>query len=171
VALDDLEKRFPPTECSMFVAVGYNHLNKTRAKLYGLCKAMGYSLASYISSTATHYGEIEVGDNCLILEKVVIQPFVKIGNNVIVWCGCLLGHDVVIGDHCFVSAATIAGNVTVGPYCFIGVNATLRDGIKVGAESVIGAGALLLKDAPPGSVYRGVEAVRASFPSSRLRAI
>jgi carbonic anhydrase/acetyltransferase-like protein (isoleucine patch superfamily) len=40
----------------------------------------------------------------------------------------------------------------VGNNVFIGVNATLRDGVKVLDETLVGAGALIMKD----TMYRGV---------------
>jgi len=47
----------------------------------------------------------------------------------------------------------ISGHVTVGAYSFIGVNATLRNSISIGEASLIGAGALIMKDTRPHSVY------------------
>lgn len=43
--------------------------------------------------------------------------------------------------------------VTIGPYCFLGVNSTIRDGIKIAKECVIGAGAVILKDTQEKEVY------------------
>jgi acetyltransferase-like isoleucine patch superfamily enzyme len=41
----------------------------------------------------------------------------------------------------------------VGAYTFIGVNATTRDAITIGERCVIGAGAVILRDAADGEVY------------------
>ena len=65
----------------------------------------------------------------------------------------------------------ISGGVEVGEQCFIGVNATLRDHIKVGAKCVVGAGSLLLADAEPEGVYIGAATERSRVPSTRLRGI
>jgi acetyltransferase-like isoleucine patch superfamily enzyme len=61
--------------------------------------------------------------------------------------------------------------VTVGDHCFIGVNATIADNLSVGARCVIGAGALLLRDAPDGSVYPATATERSKVSSDRLRGI
>lgn len=55
----------------------------------------------------------------------------------------------------------ISGNVQIGESCFIGVNATFRDGIVVAPECVIGAGALIMKNTEHGGVYapRGTEPI------------
>jgi carbonic anhydrase/acetyltransferase-like protein (isoleucine patch superfamily) len=65
----------------------------------------------------------------------------------------------------------ISGGVEIGEACFIGVNATLRDHVKIGARCVIGAGALILADAEPEGVYLGAATERSKVPSSRLRKI
>lgn len=69
-----------------------------------------------------------MGDNCFVFENQTIQPFVKIGNDVIIWSGNHIGHHSMIGDHCFISShVVISGNVKIEPYCFLGVNSSIRD--------------------------------------------
>ena len=46
-------------------------------------KSLGYTMASYISTRAYIGYEVEIGDNCFIMENNVIQSFAKIGNNVV----------------------------------------------------------------------------------------
>lgn len=172
VPFESLENLYPPDAFAMFVAIGFSRVNKARANVYGACKARGYELISYVNSKATQWGEFDLGDNCFIFENNVIQPFVRIGNNVILWSGNHIGHDAVIEDHCFVAShAVISGNVRVGEYSFIGVNATIRDGVVIGPECVIGAGALIVKDAEREGVYKGVASERANVPSSRLKGL
>jgi sugar O-acyltransferase (sialic acid O-acetyltransferase NeuD family) len=170
VPFETIEQTHPPDQFAMFVAIGFKRLNKARAEIYNQCKAKGYELISYINSKAVQWGEITVGDNCFIFENNVLQPFVRIGNDVIIWSGNHIGHDSVIGDHCFIAShAVISGNVKIGSHCFIGVNATFRDGITVGPECVIGAGALILKDTKPGEVYAAEGTPASKVPSSRLK--
>ena len=59
--------------------------------------------------------------------------------------------------------------MTIGENSFLGVNATLRDNITLGARCIVGAGALVLADAPAGSVFpaQGTEVSR--VPSHRVR--
>jgi len=154
VPFDKVEEHYPPDKFKMFVAIGYTQLNTTRAEKYYVAKKKGYELVSYICSKATYWDDLSMGDNCFILENQVIQPTVKIGNNVIIWSGNHFGHNVVIGDHCYISShVVLCGGVKVGPYSFIGVNATVRDEVIIGEKCVIGAGALILGDAPDKAVY------------------
>lgn len=154
VPFEQLHERFPPGDFAMFVAIGFSRVNQARREVYEACKARGYELITYVSSRAMRSAETQIGDNCFIFEANVLQPFVRIGNDVVLWSGNHIGHDSVIGDHCFIAShAVISGNVTVGSSSFIGVNATIRDGVAIAPDCVIGAGALIMRDTKHGGVY------------------
>jgi sugar O-acyltransferase (sialic acid O-acetyltransferase NeuD family) len=165
---EELEREHPPDEVSMFIAMGYSRLNKVRAGKYDAAKARGYELVSYVSSASVTWPGAQIGDNCFIQDSI-IQPFARLGNDIVMWSGGFVGPETVIGDHCFIAShVVISGNVTVGPNCFFGVNATLRDAITIGAECVIGAGALITKSTKPGSVYAGANGRLLDIASDRL---
>ncbi len=172
IAFEEVAKQYSPEQYEIFIALSYSKLNVVRKEKYLAAKAMGYRIASFISSHATVLNEGRIGENCFILEDNTIQPFVTIGNNVTLWSGNHIGHHSTIKDHCFIAShVVVSGGVEVGEQCFIGVNAALRDHIKIGERCVIGAGALLLGDAEPEGVYIGTATVRAKAPSARLRGI
>ena len=170
VPFEDVPTLYPADGFDMFVAVGYVQMNKFRELKYNQAKSMGYRLISYVSSSATFWSDYSsIGDNCFIMENNVIQPFVEIGNDVLMWSGNQVGHNSVIKDHCFVaSQVVVSGNVTIGPNCFLGVNATIRDGITIARECVIGAGALVLQDTKERQVYVGPKAQLLAMPSNRI---
>jgi sugar O-acyltransferase (sialic acid O-acetyltransferase NeuD family) len=154
VPFERLAESHPPGECALFVAIGFSGVNRARTEVYERGKALGYDLATYVCSKATTWGELEIGDNSFVFEANVIQPFARIGSNVVLWSGNHIGHHSTIEDHCFIAShVVVSGNVTIGRSSFVGVNATFRDGVTVGSECVIGAGALIMKDAPAGSVF------------------
>ena len=147
-------ERYPPPEFKMFVALGYAGMNHVRAEKYRAAKACGYELVSYVSGRCSLLTETPIGDNCFILEDSTIQPFVRIGNDVVLWSGNCIGHDSVIEDHCFISShVVVSGYVHIAQYCFLGVNATLRNGITVAAETLVGAGAVIMQDTVEKGVY------------------
>jgi len=154
IAFADVVRKYPPRDFKMFVAVGYQDLNKFRARKYEEAKAKGYELISYVSSRAANFGGVEIGDNCFVLEFVTIQPCSKIGNDVFIWSGNHIGHHATIGDHCYIAGhVVVSGNTAIGPFCFIGVSATLGHEITIGAESFIGAASVITKNVEPKSVY------------------
>jgi sugar O-acyltransferase (sialic acid O-acetyltransferase NeuD family) len=159
VAFERIEEAYPPDDFVMFVALSYKNLNEIRKKKYFEAKEKGYELISYVCSRSVFWGDPEIGDNCFIFENQTIQPFVQIGNNVTLWSGNHIGHHSTIADHCFLTShVVVSGHVDIGESSFLGVNATLRDGIKLAPQSVIGAGATVVKDTVEKGVYMGVAA-------------
>ena len=145
---------YPPDRFKMFIAVSYARMNRVRAEKYFSAREYGYDLVSYVSSRCTFLTDHPVGDNCFILEDNTIQPFVTIGSNVTLWSGNHIGHDSVIEDHCFISShVVVSGHVRVGQYSFLGVNATIRNGVSIAPETLVGAGALIMADTVEKGVY------------------
>jgi sugar O-acyltransferase (sialic acid O-acetyltransferase NeuD family) len=172
IAFEEISTRYTSDHHDLFVALSYSKLNAVRKEKYLAAKALGYHLASLISSHATVLNDGRIGENCFILEDNTIQPFVTIGNNVTLWSGNHIGHHSTIKDHCFIAShVVVSGGVEIGEQCFIGVNATLRDHIKIGEKCVIGAGALVLSDADPEGIYSGTATERSRAPSTKLRRI
>jgi sugar O-acyltransferase (sialic acid O-acetyltransferase NeuD family) len=154
VAFEAAAKRYPAADYKMFVALSYARMNKLREEKYRQAKENGYELVSYVSSRCSFLTDQPVGDNCFILEDNTIQPFVKIGNDVTLWSGNHIGHDAVIEDHCFLAShIVVSGYVRIRNNCFIGVNATLRNSITIAPETLIGAGAVIMKDTVDKGVY------------------
>lgn len=151
---EEVVERYPPDTYKMFIALSYTKMNKVRAGKYYQAKELGYELVSYVSSKCSFLTDNPVGENCFVLEDNTIQPFVKIGNNVTLWSGNHIGHDSVIEDHCFITShVVVSGHVHIHRYCFIGVNATLRNSITIAPETLIGAGAVIMKDTIEKGVY------------------
>ncbi len=156
VPFEDIANLYSPNKYKLFVAVSFTQLNRVRTRLYQQAKTKGYAFASYVSSKAFVWRNVQIGENCFILENNVLQYHVKIGNNVTLWSGNHIGHRAVIGDNCFISSqVTISGFCEVGVNCFIGVNACIADGKRIAQDCVVGAGAVVLHDTFPGLVYVG----------------
>jgi sugar O-acyltransferase (sialic acid O-acetyltransferase NeuD family) len=154
VPFESVEKTFPPDSHKAFVAIIYTQLNRLRERLYLAAKKKGYSMVSYVSSHAFVWKNVTVGENSFIFEDNTLQPFVKVGNNVIIWSGNHIGHHSVIKDHCFIAShVVVSGFCEVGEYCFLGVNSTIANNVKIAPNCLIGAGALILKDTEAGKVY------------------
>lgn len=160
VAFEDVQERFSPENCDVFVAVPASQLNRLRTRLYLEAKAKGYTCATYISSRAFVWHNAKIGDNCFIFEHNTVQPFVEIGNNVILWSGNHIGHRSVIEDNCFLSShVVVSGYCRIGSSTFIGVNATINDRINIARDCVIASGSLVNKHLRvPERIYYGAPA-------------
>lgn len=155
VPFETVQEVYPPTGYAMLLPMTGVNANKTREEFYRAAKEKGYSLVSYVSSRATVLTD-RIGENCFILEDNTIQPFVSIGDNVVMWSGNHIGHHSVIGDHVFfTSHVVLSGHCTVGPYCFFGVNATIRDGVCIAEGSYVAMAASITKDTQLYQKYKG----------------
>lgn len=170
VPFEEIQTTFPSNEYDVFVAIGYTKMNKIREEKYNEIKAMGYKLPNYISPRCSFLTEEPIGDNNLILEDNTIQPFVKIGSNNVFWSGNHIGHDVTIGNHIFITShVVISGFTQIKNNCFIGVNATLRDGIVVERETLIAAAAVIMENTIEQGVYLPAKSVLISKKSNELK--
>jgi sugar O-acyltransferase (sialic acid O-acetyltransferase NeuD family) len=154
VPFEEIAQRYPPEEYLMAVPVGLKRVNQLRAEKFREAQAKGYRLVSYVSSRAVTWPDAVVGENCFVYESVVMKPFVRLGSNVIVETGSVVGHHTEIQDHCFLGPQSVVlGECTVEPYCIIGAHATVRAGVTIATGCIIGAGALITRNTRPGSVY------------------
>lgn len=161
VELELLTAQFPPETHDVFVAVSYVQLNRLRERLFKQVKDWGYHCATYISSHAFVWRTASVGENCMIFENNVLQHGVQVEDNVILWSGNHVGHQSVIRQSAYVAShAVISGYCEIGSRCFVGVNATLADKIKVAEDCLIAAGAVVSKSTDAGGIYQGNPATR-----------
>jgi sugar O-acyltransferase (sialic acid O-acetyltransferase NeuD family) len=169
VSLDDLPKRFSPAEVEFYAALVYNQLNRLRTRLYADVKAMGYRPAGYISSRAFVWKNAEIGEHCFIFEDNTVQPFVKIGNNVVLWSGNHIGHHSIIHDNCFISShVVISGFCEVGENSFLGVNSTLANNVSIAKDNWIAPGVVLSKGTEPGALYKALAPELAGVSATRF---
>lgn len=126
----------------------------------------------------------QTGHHALIREQNQIGNNVSIGTNAVLESGNKIGNNVRIHSLCFMENTTIGNNIFVGPNVVftddphpacprykdcvlgaivednvsIGAHSTILPGIRIGKNSLIGAGSVVTKDVPPDSVMAGVPA-------------
>lgn len=129
------------------------------------------------------------------LASGIDMPFdstIHIGANFFKPSNIIIGHDTIIGDHCFMDGRAplkignhvgIAsqvliyndehdinspdygnsfGPVEIGDYVFIGPRAIILPNIKIGKGAVVAAGAIVTKDIPEFEIWGGVPAKKIS---------
>jgi sugar O-acyltransferase (sialic acid O-acetyltransferase NeuD family) len=154
VAFEDIEKHYSPKEYAMFVAIGYHDLNAVRASKIEETKAKKYKLISYIHPQSGVPKDLIVGQNCFIMNHVMIHPRVKMGDNNFVWSGTVIGHHSEIGNNnWFTSGVNIAGNVLIGKNNFFAINSTIGHSVSIENKCFFGANTLITKNVKSGSVF------------------
>ena len=104
----------------------------------------------------------QIGDDCSIIPRFLgAEPYlVKIGNHVTIAAGVVfITHD----GGCWVFREEIPDLQVFGPIiiednCVIGQNAILFPNIRIGRNSVVGAGSVVITDVPPDTIVMGVPA-------------
>lgn len=169
VAFEGLTERFPPRTHDVYVATVYTQLNRLRTRLLRAAKQAGYSPASYISPRAFIWRNVQMGEHCFIFEDNVVQPFVTLGSNVVLWSGNHIGHHSRIDDNVFVAShAVVSGFCHVGMNCFLGVNSAVANNVTVEKDCWIGPGVVVSKDTKAGEIYRAPENEIAKVSATRF---
>ena len=151
---ESLAQELDPAEYSVFVAVTYGQLNRLRTRLMEAARLSGFTLASYVSSQAFVWHNVEIGEHCFVFEDNTLQPFVRVGRNCVLWSGNHVGHHSTVGNNVFVSShVVISGSVRIGDNCFLGVNSTLVNDITVGEDVWLGPDVVITRDVAPNTVW------------------
>lgn len=156
IPISEIVSKYPSNQFDAHVALSYKNMNKLRESKFNLMKDLGYHLVSFIASSTPVWPDFKHGENCFILEKQTIQPFVSLGENVMLWSSNHIGHGSSIGNHTYLSShVVISGHCKIGERCFFGVNATVRDFTNIGNDVLIGMMANVNKNITDGSVVLG----------------
>ena len=108
-----------------------------------------------------------IGRDAVIMMGAVINVGAVVGERSMIDMNAVLGARAVIGKNCHIGAgAVIAGvleppslkPVVIADDVLVGANAVVLEGVRVGRGSVVAAGAVVIKNVPPGTVVAGVPA-------------
>lgn len=169
VEFEKIENNYLPSEYMFFAPITHKKMNRERERIYSEIKKKGYNLISYVSSRISKFN-LDLGDNCFILEDNTIQPFVKIGSNVILWSGNHIGHHSIIENNVFITShVVISGNCKIGPNCFIGINSSVKENITLGEASFVAMGTSITNNTEAFGVYSGNPAKKMNMTSNDLR--
>lgn len=150
-------------DASVVVCVGNPRDYRSRARVVA---DLGLAVERY--ATIVHPAA-QVGSGCLIgpgsvlLAGVVLTADVAVGSHVAVMPQAVLTHEDVVGDFATLAAGVrLGGGVRLGSGVYVGAGSLIREHVSVGAWSLVGMGAVVLRDVPPGEVWVG-------NPARRLR--
>jgi sugar O-acyltransferase (sialic acid O-acetyltransferase NeuD family) len=158
-----VERELPrtmPGDWRWIAAAGDNVL---RARQLAACECAWRpgALATLVAPTASIGAGACIGAGSFIAHHAHVGPLAQVGAGVIVNTGAIVEHDCVVGDHAHVSVnATVAGKSRIGARCFICAGSTVIDGISIGDDITLGAGAVAIASLEMAGTYVGQPARR-----------
>ena len=109
-----------------------------------------------------YYDNPQVGDHCYLGREL----FLDLQDQIVIEDHVTISHRVMILTHTDAGASPLAdqyipasqSSVTIRRGAYIGANVTILEGIEIGESSIVGAGAVVTRSVPPGTVVGGVPA-------------
>lgn len=125
--------------------MNYNPLVRLRRFLHG------FLIVKCVSWYYRRIWGMHIGEDCRIstsakLDKANPDGIVIGKSTAITFGAAVLSHDFVNNVHT---------TTRIGDYCFIGAHAVIMPGVTVGDHSIVGTGAIVLRNVPPNSVVMG----------------
>lgn len=138
------------------VAIGDNGVRRAFAEEID---AMGIRLINAVHPSANLAHNVTLGRNVVIAAGALVSAHCQIGDSVILNTGCIVDHESMIGTAAHICPGTkLAGRVTVEAGAFVGIGATVLQGLRIGCEAIVGGGAVVIDDVPPMTTVVGVPA-------------
>lgn len=168
--IDDNEKMWGKSE-GIYTVIGGCEYLKSQEKAYVVCavgaarvrkviieklKDSKVRFATIIDPSVILSKSVEVGEGTIICAGTIITVDIKIGSHVIINLDCTIGHDSVLEDFVTVyPGVNVSGNVFVGGCSELGTGMQIIQGKKVVQNTIIGAGAVVVKDCVESGTYVG----------------
>ncbi len=152
--VDELIARYPKLKA--IIAVGDTESRKKLAERFG---QKGLRFCKLIHPTAVISEHVTIGPGTTIAAGSVFTVNIRIGSHVLINPNSSIAHDAQIDDFVTINAlCAISGNNHIEEGVYLGVGSSTIQGVKIGAWSVIGAGATVINNIPKGVVAVGVPA-------------
>lgn len=127
---------------------------------------------TFVAENAVIIGDVEIGRDCSIWYNVVIRGdvnYIRIGERTNIQDGTIIHVDhkkypTIIGSNVTVGHKVMLHACTVEDSCLIGMSATIMDGVVVGKQSIVAAGAVV----PPGKIIEP-QSLWAGVPAKFVR--
>lgn len=107
-----------------------------------------------------HLGSVEIGDRVEIgslntvcrgtISSTIVESDVKTDDHVHIGHNCRVGRGAIL-----TACVEVSGSVVIGQFAWIGPNASIIDGVSVGARAFIGIGSTVTKDVVEGASVAG----------------
>lgn len=143
-SLAEASHEFSPDDMEFLVCVGEP---SQRRELFDRVKKAGLRMGRFVDPSVKLHADTVLGEGVIILRGCILASDVSIGDNSALSFGVILGHDNKIGCHCYLAPAVATGGfVTFEDGSFGGLGCTVREDRTIGSGSIVGQGAVVVRD-------------------------
>lgn len=129
---------------------------EARLALADRVRSDGLELVALCHPAATVARDSTIGPGTVLMAGAIVNPGAAIGANVIVNTAASVDHECRIEDGVHIGPGVrLGGRVEVGRGSWLGIGSVIKDGVHIGADTLVGAGSLVLRDVPSGVVAFG----------------
>ena len=138
-----------------FVTIGQIRNVEIRTNLFKKLVNLNARIPTIVSPESYVSRHAVIGPGTIVMHGAFINAGASVGKNCIVNTKSLIEHDAVIESFCHISTgAIINGDAVIREKTFIGSNTMIKEGVEVGALSVIGGGMNIFSNVPEKSFLR-----------------
>jgi sugar O-acyltransferase (sialic acid O-acetyltransferase NeuD family) len=147
--IEDLENIYKEHDIyGGIIALGDNYSRHFVSKQI-LVKIPNFTFINAIHPSVIVGGNVNIGVGVVAMAGVIFNTNAVIHSHTFFATGCQIEHDCEIKSFASVSAGTVlGGHVLLGAFSALTLNVTVLDRLKIGGNTVVGAGSLVLKDLP-----------------------
>lgn len=175
--LDDNQEKHGTTEGKYRVVGGCDFLRQMQAETWVVCAVGTAATRKHIINKIELYGNTNVkfatlidpsvltsssvaaGEGSIICAGTIMTVDITIGKHVIINLDCTVGHDVVIEDFVTIyPSVNISGCSVVKQGAELGTGAQIIQGKRIGKGTILGAGAVVVRDLPDKCTAVGIPA-------------
>lgn len=139
----------------VFIPIGNNEV---REEMLKKLNEAGFATPNYIHPSANIDSSVKIADKAVyILQSTVVMPLAEIKEGVMISAGTTISHHTTINSGVFISfGVNVGASMEIKNKAYLGIGCTIMTGVKsVGKSSLIGAGAVIIRDVPDGATVVG----------------
>lgn len=110
---------------------------------------------------------VKIGNQAVIMMGAILNIGASVGEKSMIDFNAVLGGRATVGNHCHIGAGAVLAGVIEPPsadpviiedHVLIGANAVILEGVRVGKNSVVAAGAVVVENVPENVLVAGIPA-------------
>ncbi len=122
-------------------------------------ESLNCNFATLIDPSVKLSDSVEIGEGCIICADSILTVDIRIGSHNIINLDCTIGHDVETESFVtFYPSVNVSGKVHIGSCCEFGTGSQIIQGKDVVDNTIIGTGAVVVKNIDEPGTYVGIPA-------------